>query len=104
MIFRFGDCELDEELYQLRRAGRAVPTEPKVFDVIAYLVRRRDRVVTRDELLAALWAGDHVSDSALSSCIRERQELRLAAIARGPVRQLERAAVPHGRERNGRPL
>ena len=39
MIFAFGDFELDESLYQLRRRGEVVRLEPKVFDVLAYLVR-----------------------------------------------------------------
>ena len=45
MVYRFTDCELDEHLYQLRRDGAPVPVEPKVFDVLAYLIQHRDRVV-----------------------------------------------------------
>ena len=69
MIFAFGDFELDESLYQLRRKGEVVRLEPKVFDVLAYLVRRRERVVAKDELLAQLWPGEFVSDTVLPRCI-----------------------------------
>lgn len=69
MILAFGDCELDEELYALRRRRRAVKLEPKVFDVLHFLVRHRARVVTKEELLDALWPGEAVSDSVLPRCI-----------------------------------
>jgi DNA-binding winged helix-turn-helix (wHTH) protein len=55
MILAFGDFELDAELYALRRRGRPVKLEPKVFDVLLFLLRHRARVVTKEELLDALW-------------------------------------------------
>lgn len=70
MIYRFGDFELDERVFELRRAGHPVDIEPKVFDVLGYLLRHRDRVVPKDELFAQLWPGEFVSDSALTSCIK----------------------------------
>jgi DNA-binding winged helix-turn-helix (wHTH) protein len=69
MILAFGEFELDEELYALRRRGRPVKLEPKVFDVLLFLVRRRTRVVTKEELLDALWPGESVSESVLPRCI-----------------------------------
>jgi DNA-binding winged helix-turn-helix (wHTH) protein/tetratricopeptide (TPR) repeat protein len=69
MTFAFGDFELDESLYQLRRRGEVVRLEPKVFDVLAYLLRQRDRVVAKDELLAELWPGEFVSETVLPRCI-----------------------------------
>jgi DNA-binding winged helix-turn-helix (wHTH) protein len=69
MVYRFGECELDDSLYQLRRGGTAVAVEPKVFDVLAYLLHHRDHVVTKDALLEKLWPGQVVSETALTRCI-----------------------------------
>jgi DNA-binding winged helix-turn-helix (wHTH) protein/tetratricopeptide (TPR) repeat protein len=65
----FLDCTLDRERYELRRAGRIVKIEKKVFDVLAYLLDRCERVVTKQELLDALWPGEAVSESVLPRCI-----------------------------------
>jgi DNA-binding winged helix-turn-helix (wHTH) protein/tetratricopeptide (TPR) repeat protein len=69
VIHAFADCELDEERFQLRRAGRVVEIEPKVFDVLLHLLRAGDRVVSKRELLAALWPGEAVSESVLPRAI-----------------------------------
>ena len=69
MIYAFGDFELDEERYELRRAGAPIKLEPKGFRVLAYLIQRRDHVVTRDELHEQFWPGEFVTDSALAHCI-----------------------------------
>ena len=50
VIYAFGDCELDSERYELRRDGQRQHVEPQVFDLLAYLLAHRDRVVTREEL------------------------------------------------------
>ena len=63
MIFRFGAYEVDLMRQELRRAGALVPVEPQVFDVLAYLLRHRDRIVGKDELF------ESVSDAALNSWI-----------------------------------
>jgi DNA-binding winged helix-turn-helix (wHTH) protein/DNA polymerase III delta prime subunit len=69
MLHTFLDFELDEAQCELRRQGQAVATQGRVFDLIAYLLRARDRVVSRDELMNALWAGNVVSDAAISQVI-----------------------------------
>jgi DNA-binding winged helix-turn-helix (wHTH) protein/pimeloyl-ACP methyl ester carboxylesterase len=70
MRYRFEDCTLDTERFELRRDGTAVHVEPQVFDVLAYLVAHRDRVVTKAELLDAVWGDRFVSESALSSRLK----------------------------------
>jgi DNA-binding winged helix-turn-helix (wHTH) protein len=70
MIYRFGDCELDDQRYQLRRGGVPCHLEPQVFEVLAYLVRHRDRVVPRTELLDQIWGSRFVTDSALASRVK----------------------------------
>ena len=67
--FRFGDYELDSVQQELRHHGAAVPIEPQVFDVLAYLVQHRTRIVSKDELFETVWRGRMVSDSTLSSRI-----------------------------------
>lgn len=69
MTLAFSDCEIDEQLYQLRRGGQAVKIEPKVFDVLLFLLRNRERVVSKHELLDGLWPGETVSESVLPRCI-----------------------------------
>ena len=69
MVFRFGEYEVDIARQELRRAGVVIHIEPQVFDVLAYLVRNRDRIVGRKELIDTVWQGRVVSEAALSSRI-----------------------------------
>jgi len=52
--FVFGEHRLDADRRELRQGGARIALEPQVFDVLLYLVRNRDRVVTKDDLLAAV--------------------------------------------------
>ena len=67
MVLAFGDHQLDIERRELRRGAMLVDVEPKVFDLLVFLVQNRDRVVSRDDLLEAVWAGRLVSESALTT-------------------------------------
>jgi pimeloyl-ACP methyl ester carboxylesterase/DNA-binding winged helix-turn-helix (wHTH) protein len=69
-LYEFGDCQVDLARLELRRAGSRVHVEPQVFDVLSHLIRHRDRVVTKGELLDAVWGDRFVSESALTSRIR----------------------------------
>jgi predicted ATPase/DNA-binding winged helix-turn-helix (wHTH) protein len=69
VTFIFDDCELDLERRELRRGGVLVHVEPQVFDVLVHLVRSRDRVVSKDELLQTVWHGRVVSEDTLTSRI-----------------------------------
>jgi TolB-like protein len=69
MIFRFENCTLDVERRELRRGGVLCSVEPKVFDLLEYLIRNRERVVSKDDLLGAVWGGRIVSDAALDTRI-----------------------------------
>jgi len=65
----FGDYILDRERRELRRGSEQIALEPQVFDVLTHLVQNRDRVVTKDDLIASVWEGRIVSDSTLTSRI-----------------------------------
>jgi TolB-like protein len=69
MRYEFEDCSLDPERRELRRGADLVPVEPKVFDLLLYLIRHRDRVVSKDDLIEGVWNGRIVSESALTSRI-----------------------------------
>lgn len=69
MIWVFGDCVLSEELFQLKRAGRVVKLEPKVFHVFRFLIANRERVVSKSEILDHVWPGEAISESVLPRSI-----------------------------------
>jgi DNA-binding winged helix-turn-helix (wHTH) protein/tetratricopeptide (TPR) repeat protein len=69
MKFRFGDFELDEERWELRRAGRVVEVPPKVMETLSFLVRHRERVVQKEELFDELWPGVSVTEASLMKSI-----------------------------------
>jgi TolB-like protein len=69
MTLSFGDYDIDVERRELRRAKTPVHVEPQVFDLLVYLVNNRDRVVSKDDLIASVWGGRIVSDSTLTSRI-----------------------------------
>jgi DNA-binding winged helix-turn-helix (wHTH) protein/pimeloyl-ACP methyl ester carboxylesterase len=69
MTFLFDNCEIDCDRRELRRAGTKTHVEPQVFDVLVHLVRYRDRVITKTELIRDVWDGRFVSDDALTSSV-----------------------------------
>jgi TolB-like protein/tetratricopeptide (TPR) repeat protein len=69
LLYLFENYVLDRARRELRRGGDLVPIEPQVFDLLHYLIEQRDRVVSRDDLIAAVWGGRIVSESALSTQI-----------------------------------
>lgn len=69
MRFFFRNQQLDPERRELRRGPDLVAVEPQVFDLLLYLVRNRDRVISKDELIEGVWGGRIVSESTLSSRI-----------------------------------
>src|SRR5690348_4291050 len=67
--FSFAEHTLDTARRELRRGEESIALEPQVFDLLAYLVESRDRVVSKDDLIASVWGGRIVSDATLSSRI-----------------------------------
>jgi len=66
----FGEHELDLRHFELRKAGQRVSIEPQVFDVLAYLVAHRDRVVPKEELLDEVWRTRFVTESTLTTRVK----------------------------------
>jgi TolB-like protein len=67
VIYRFGSFTLDATRRELSTNGALVAVEPQVFDVLKFLIESRDRVVSRDDLLEAVWHGRIVSEATLGS-------------------------------------
>ncbi len=109
MLFLFDDYALDIDRRELRRGPVLLPIEPQVFDLLVFLVKNRDRLVSRDDLLDSVWGGRIVSESTIASRINaarraigdsgEQQRLIRTIIGRGfrfvgPVRQQPAGAEP----------
>jgi TolB-like protein/Flp pilus assembly protein TadD len=69
LLYLFNDLALDTDRRELRRAQNLVAIAPQVFDLLEYLIRNRERVVSKDDLLGSIWHGRIVSDSALNTRI-----------------------------------
>ncbi|MGB8089431.1 MAG: winged helix-turn-helix domain-containing protein, partial [Pseudolabrys sp.] len=57
MQFRFENQILDSDRRELRRDSELVSLEPQVFDLLLYLIQNRDRVISKDDLIASVWGG-----------------------------------------------
>jgi DNA-binding winged helix-turn-helix (wHTH) protein len=75
LVQRFGEFELDGERCQLRRSGHVLAVQPRVFDLLRYLVDAGGRVVSREELLAQIWADVHVAESSLYRAVAIARQL-----------------------------
>ena len=69
LIYKFENYSLDPARRELRCGAELVPIEPQIFDLLQHLIGHRERVVTKDDLIAEVWQGRIVSDSTLSSSI-----------------------------------
>ena len=70
MLYRFADCELDAERVTLRRAGKAVALQRRVFKVLVYLLEHRGQMVTKDELAAQVWQAA-IANTTIETCVKE---------------------------------
>jgi TolB-like protein len=92
--FLFADHTLDTDRRELRRGVQPIAVEPQVFDLLVYLVENRDRVVSRDDLIASVWAGRIVSDSTLSSRINAvRKALGDSGVEQKLIRTIARKGL-----------
>jgi TolB-like protein len=92
--FAFGDHRLDVDRRELWRGAEQIALEPQVFDLLVYLVRNRDRVVSKDDLLAAVWGRGIVSESTLTSRISAvRKAVGDSGEAQGLIRTVPRKGL-----------
>lgn len=128
MSFRFGPFVVDADTFELTKAGHSVAVEPQVLAVIVFLIEQRHHVVSRDELVDAVWHGRAISDAAIASRIKsarhalddngnDQRVIRtvhgrgfrfVAAVEEGPApadapRAAGAAAPPDGGPERGRP-
>ena len=76
MRFLFGDHVLDTARRGLRRGDEPIAVEPQVSELLVHLLQNRERVVSKDDLLASVWGGRIVSDATLDSRIAPRADRR----------------------------
>jgi DNA-binding winged helix-turn-helix (wHTH) protein/tetratricopeptide (TPR) repeat protein len=69
-VYQFADVTVDLDRFELHRAGVPQHVEPQVLEVLAYLIRHRDRLVTKHELMDQVWHDRFISDSAITSRIK----------------------------------
>jgi DNA-binding winged helix-turn-helix (wHTH) protein len=86
MIFVFDEYELDEETFELRRLGSRVELQRKSLDLLVHLLRHRDRVVLRRELIEHVWGGVLVSENAIAQAVAV---LRRATSTGAPGQMIE---------------
>lgn len=92
MLHRFGPFELDEEGRSLTLRGVVQKMQPRVFDLLVYLVRNAGRVVPKDELMDALWPDLNVTEASLQRAV----SLARTALAVGGLENAIRSFVKHG--------
>jgi len=94
VVLAFGDHRLDIKRRELRRGTELIDLEPKVFDLLAFLVQNRDRVVSKDDLLQQVWGGRIVSESALTTRLNAvRRALGDDGTAQRLVRTITRKGI-----------
>ncbi|MFK7920146.1 MAG: winged helix-turn-helix domain-containing protein, partial [Ilumatobacter sp.] len=91
--FRFDGFELSTARFELRSGGTTNPIEPRAFDVLSYLLKNRDRVVSKEELLDTLWGDRFVGEAALTTAVRTA---RIAIGDNGKEQRLIRTVLRRG--------
>ncbi|HRP77122.1 MAG TPA: winged helix-turn-helix domain-containing tetratricopeptide repeat protein [Rhodocyclaceae bacterium] len=94
MLYEFEDFTLDADRQELRVGADAVRIEPRVLDLLFYLIRNRERTVGKDDLIANVWNGRIVSDSTLTSRIAlARRAINDSGEAQRLIRTVSRKGV-----------
>jgi TolB-like protein/tetratricopeptide (TPR) repeat protein len=106
MQFFFSNHSLDTDRRELARGGEGVAVEPQVFDLLVFLVQNRDRVVSKDDLIANVWDGRIVSESTLTSRLNAarkavgdsgKEQTLIRTLSRRGVRFVGDVSTDHGK-------
>src|ERR1700690_3487006 len=68
-VFRFDDVEVREREFSLTKAGKVLSIEPKAFRGLLFLLHNPQKLITKDELLNAIWGDTSVTEGSLTRCI-----------------------------------
>jgi len=91
LIYRFGDYQIDTDVVELKHGAEGVKVEPQVFDLLVFLIKHRNRVVSQSELLDAIWSGKIVSLSTVASRINAaRSAIGDSGAAQKLIRTIQR--------------
>ncbi len=90
MVHRFVSFEIDEGTREVRSGGRVLEVQPRVFDLLAFLARHRDRVVPKDELLDGVWPGVVVADGSLQRAVSLARSALASAGVENAIRTFAR--------------
>jgi len=93
VLYSFENYTLDTQRRELRRGSNLIAVQPQVFDLLAYLIHHRERVVSKDDLIADIWGGRVVSESSLTTRINAA---RIALGDNGDVQRLIRTVARKG--------
>jgi len=75
MKYQIAEYTIDTARYRISSGDAVIPVEPKVFDLLVYLIRHRERVLSRDELFKEVWDGREVSDATLSNHVKSARKI-----------------------------
>src|SRR6187397_126952 len=75
MKYQIAEYTVDTARYRITSRDAVIPAEPKVFDLLVYLIRHRDRVLSREELFREVWDGREVSDATLSNHVKSARKV-----------------------------
>jgi DNA-binding winged helix-turn-helix (wHTH) protein/TolB-like protein len=75
MKYQIAEYTLDTSRYRISSGDTVIAAEPKVFDLLVYLIRHRDRVLSREELFREVWEGREVSDATLSNHVKSARKI-----------------------------
>jgi DNA-binding winged helix-turn-helix (wHTH) protein/TolB-like protein/Tfp pilus assembly protein PilF len=75
MKYQIAEYTVDTTRYRITHGDAVIPAEPKVFDLLVYLIRHRDRVLSREELFREVWDGREVSDATLSNHVKSARKI-----------------------------